>query len=293
MKVLVSGSSGFIGTGLVPYLMKRGFNVIRLVRRTPVDGEIQWDPNGGFIDSANIPVIDAVIHLAGESIVAGPWTAVQKARIRDSRVNGTRLLADTLSRMDRPPTVWANASSDVYYGDRNNQLLSESSGPGRTFLAQVSVENESQTLNATKAGIRVVNMRFGMVIGPSIAGMVGRFKKGLGGILGDGRQYISWVTLYDAVRAVEHILNNDTLQGPVNVVTPNPVTNLEFTKTLGGILRRPTFFRRPSILVKFLMGEMAEVELSSVRMQSNLLADSGFKFNYPELDEGLRSVLGK
>ena len=293
MKVLVSGSSGFIGTGLVSYLMQRGFNVVRLVRRTPVDGEIQWDPSCGFIDSANISSIDAVIHLAAESIVAGPWTTEQKARIRDSRVNGTRLLADTLSRMDRPPTILANASSDVYYGDRNNELLSESSGSGRTFLAQVAVENESQTLGAAKAGIRVVNMRFGMVIGPTIAGMVGRFKKGLGGILGDGRQYISWVTLYDAVRAVEHILNNDTLQGPVNVVTPNPVTNLEFTKALGGILERPTFFRRPSILVKLLMGEMAEVELSSVRMQSNRLAGSGFKFNYPELDGALRSVLGK
>ncbi len=293
MKVLVSGSSGFIGSALMSYLLQRGSDVVRLVRRIPAEGEIQWDPDRGFIDRTNIYGIDAVVHLAAESIVAGPWTADQKARIKNSRVNGTRLLADTLSYMEQPPSILACASSDVYYGDRSDELLSEFSGPGKTFLAGVSVENESQTLGAREAGIRVVNMRFGMVIGPTVAGMIGRFKKGLGGTVGDGKHYISWVTLYDAVRAVDYILNNDTLQGPVNVVTPNPVTNLEFTKTLGGILGRPTILKRPLFLVKLMMGEMAEVELVSVRMDPTLLMGAGFKFEYPELEGALRSVLGE
>jgi uncharacterized protein (TIGR01777 family) len=293
MKVLVSGSSGFIGSALVSYLIQRGSDVVRLVRRTPTECEIQWDPESDLIDSASISKVDAVVHLAAESIVAAPWSVEQKARIRNSRVKGTRLLANTLSRMERPPTILACASSDVYYGDRGDEVLSEFSGPGKTFLAGVSVENESQTLGAKDAGIRVVNMRFGMVIGPTVAGMAGRFKKGLGGILGDGSHYISWVTLDDAVRAVDHILKNDTLQGAVNIVAPNPVTNFEFTKTLGRILRRPTFLKRPSFLVKLLMGEMAEVELISVRMDSSRLMSTGFQFDYPELEGALRSVLGK
>jgi uncharacterized protein (TIGR01777 family) len=293
MKVLVSGSSGFIGSALVSYLIQRGSDVVRLVRRTPTECEIQWDPESDLIDSASISKVDAVVHLAAESIVAAPWSVEQKARIRNSRVKGTRLLANTLSRMERPPTILACASSDVYYGDRGDEVLSEFSGPGKTFLAGVSVENESQTLGAKDAGIRVVNMRFGMVIGPTVAGMAGRFKKGLGGILGDGSHYISWVTLDDAVRAVDHILKNDTLQGAVNIVAPNPVTNFEFTKTLGRILRRPTFLKRPPFLVKLLMGEMAEVELISVRMDSSRLMSTGFQFDYPELEGALRSVLGK
>lgn len=293
MKILVSGSSGFIGTALVSYLVQRGYEVVRLVRRSPTEGEIHWDPESGFIDSASISGFDAVVNLAAESIVAGSWTIEQKARIRDSRVKGTRLLTTTLSRMERPPTVLACASSDVYYGDRGNEVLFESSGPGKTFLAGVSVENESQALAARDAGTRVVNMRFGMVIGPTVAGMAGRFKKGLGGILGDGRHYISWVTLDDAVRATAHILNNPALHGAVNIVAPNPVTNFEFTKTLGRILRRPTFLRRPSFLVKLLKGEMAEVELISVRMDSSRLVSTGFRFNDPELEGALRSVLGK
>ena len=293
MRVLVSGSSGFIGSSLVASLTGNGHSVIRLVRRVSRDGEVHWDPEAGIIDPDSVGRVDAVVHLAAESIAAGRWTAEQKARIRDSRVNGTRLLVETLARMERPPGVLACASSDVYYGDRGDEILTEDSGQGTNFLAGVAVEWEAQTAAAAEAGIRVVNMRFGMVIGPTVAGMAERFRKGFGGTLGDGSHYVSWVALDDAVRAIQHVLVTEGLEGPFNIVAPSPVTNLNFTKTLGRVLGRPTLLRRPAFLVRLLMGEMAEIELISVRMDSTRLADSGFRFDYPELEGALRSVLGR
>jgi len=293
MKILVSGSNGFIGSALVASLTENSHDVTRLVRRVPRHGEIRWDPEGGTIDADGIEGMDAVVHLAAESIAAGRWTAKQKARIRDSRVNGTRLLVETLAQMEQPPGVLACASSDVYYGDRGDEVLSEDSGPGTNFLAGVTEEWEAQTAAAAEAGIRVVNMRFGMVIGPTVAGVAGRFKKGLGGKLGDGSHYISWVTLDDAIGAIHHVLTTEALEGPLNIAASNPVTNADFTKTLGRGLGRPTLLRRPAFLMRLLMGEMAEIELISVRMDSTRLMDSGFRFLYPELEGAMRSVLGR
>ena len=295
VNILVTGSSGFIGSALVSFMAERGHGVTRLVRRQPAPGEreVRWDPEGGTIDADGLTGMDAVVHLAAESIAAGKWTPEQKARIRDSRVEGTRLLVEALTRLDPPPKVLACASSDVYYGDRGDQNLSEDSGPGTNFLAGVTEEWEAQTAPAAERGIRVVNMRFGMVIGPTVAEMAPRFKRGLGGKLGDGKHYISWITLDDCVRAIYHVLNTETLEGPLNVVAPGPVTNAEFTKTLGGVLSRPTLFTRPALLIRLSQGEMADIVLVSVRMESSKLQASGFQFHHPELEGALRAVLGK
>ena len=300
MKVLISGSTGLIGSALIPVLTEAGHDVVRLVRSTPKpDGsEVHWDPESERIDTAGLEGIDAVVHLAGENIGAGRWSRNRKARIFDSRVKGTRLLCESLANLTHPPRVLVSASAIGYYGDRDEEILNEESISGFGFLAEVCVEWEIATEPLAETEIRVVNLRTGIVL--SLAGgplekMLPPFKMGVGGVLGNGRQYMSWTTLDDAVGAIHHALTTDSLHGPVNNVAPHPVTNREFTKILGRVLGRPTLFPIPSFGLRLMFGEeMAnELFLASTRVEPSRLLETGYSFQYPDLESALRHILGR
>jgi uncharacterized protein (TIGR01777 family) len=297
MIVAVTGSTGLVGTALVGSLEAAGHVVSRVVRRPVRDGqhEIQWDPAAGQIDTAPLAGVDAVVHLAGESLAAHRWTEAFKAEIRDSRVRGTRLLCDALAGLATRPGVLVSASAVGYYGDRGEETVDESSAPGTGFLAEVCQQWEAATQSARDAGIRVVNLRLGVVLSPqggALAQMLTPFKLGVGGVIGSGRQYLSWISIDDLVSAIQLVLRTESLTGPVNAVTPNPVTNREFTKTLGRVLGRPTVFSMPAFAARFAFGEMAdEMLLSGVRVEPSALLKAGFAFQYPELDSALRHLL--
>jgi len=296
MRILVSGSSGLVGSALLRRCSKSA-DIIRLVRREPKPGgeEIRWDPQAGQIAAEAMEGLDAVVHLAGDNIAAGRWTAAKKARIRDSRVDGTRLLAETLARLVRPPKVLISASAVGYYGDRGEEELDESSPPGPGFLAGVCRDWEAATEPASRAGIRVVIVRLGMVLareGGALARLVGLFRLGLGGRLGSGRQYLSWITLGDVVEAILFLLENDSLRGPVNLVAPQPVTNREFTRALGRALHRPTLLPTPPFALRLALGEMAdEMLLSSARVLPRKLLHASYPFRDPDLESALPRVL--
>ena len=296
MRVLVSGSTGFIGSALVQHLVSSGHGVTRLVRRDlgSEEREVHWDPEAATIESSGLESIEGVIHLAGESAV-GRWTARKKARILESRANGTRLLCRALAGLDPPPRALICASGADFYGDRGEALVSEETGPGGGFLSEVTAAWEDATKPAVDAGIRVVRARLGMVVGSgggALARMLPPFRLGLGGRFGGGRQHVSWLSLTDAVRVFHHILATDSLDGPVNVSTPTPVTNEEFAKTLGRVLSRPAVLPVPSFGLRLALGEMAGMLLGSVRLDSSKLTGSGFEFRYPELEGALRAELG-
>ena len=295
-RVLVSGSSGLIGSALVPQLQSAGHEVIRLVRRPPVGpGEIFWDPDREQLDSAALAGIDAAVNLAGYGIAERRWNEEVKALIRNSRVQSTRLLAQTLARLQPKPRVLVNASAIGYYGNRGSEELTESSPPGNDFLAQVCQEWESATAAAAEAGIRVVCCRLGVVLsdrGGALAKMRLPFLLCLGGRIGSGQQYWSWIHIADAVRAFQFVLENESVQGPVNFVSPQPVTNAEFTRTLGRVLRRPTLFPMPGFMARLVFGEMADaLFLSSARAVPRKLQEQGFTFDYPQLESALRHLL--
>jgi hypothetical protein len=296
MRILLTGSSGLIGQALLPFLTSSGHTVVRLTR-SPANGQhILWNPEVGTIDKDDLGDFDAIIHLAGESIV-GRWTPDKKARILASRIKGTRLLCESLAQLRSRPTVLVSASAIGYYGDRGNQLLDEESSAGTLFLSEVAKAWETTTDPATQAGIRVVKLRIGFVLskaGGGLATMLLPFKLGIGGPVGSGRQYMSWITLDDVVGAISHALLSDSLRGPVNAVAPYPVTNLEFTKTLGHILGRPTIFPLPAFAARLVLGEMAnELLLASTRVSPSRLMASGYQFRFPDLASALRHVLGK
>ena len=296
MRILLTGSSGLIGLALLPFLASNGHTVVRLTR-SPASGRyILWNPDAGVIDTDDLGDFDAIIHLAGESIV-GRWTPDKKARILASRIKGTRLLCESLAQLRSRPTVLVSASAIGYYGDRGNQLLDEESSAGTLFLSEVAKAWETTTDPATQAGIRVVKLRIGFVLskaGGGLATMLLPFKLGIGGPVGSGRQYMSWITLDDVVGAISHALLSDSLRGPVNAVAPYPVTNLEFTKTLGHILGRPTIFPLPAFAARLVLGEMAnELLLASTRVSPSRLMASGYQFRFPDLASALRHVLGK
>jgi hypothetical protein len=294
MKILVTGASGTVGSALVPFLTTSGHSVTRLVRAEPKPGEVRWDPAAGQIDKAGLEGHDAVVHLAGESI-AGRWTATKKKKIRDSRVQGTRLLAGTLAGLARPPKVLACASALGYYGNRGEEKLREDSRAGSGFLADVCQEWEAAAEPARQKGIRVVHLRTGIVLsrtGGALTQMLLPFKLGVGGKVGSGKQYWSWIGVDDVVGVIHHALTTESVHGPVNTVAPNPVTNLEFTKTLGRVLGRPTIFPMPAFAARLALGEMAdELLLASQRLDPAKLIASGYKFRYPELDGALRHLL--
>jgi uncharacterized protein len=285
MRILITGASGLVGSALQPYLSTRGNVVTPIVRRRPAPGTdaIFWDPAAGDIDAAAMEGADAVVHLAGESLSAGRWTPERKTRIRDSRVQATDLLARTLACLTRPPRVLVCASAVGCYGDRGNEVLTEESSLGSDFLAGVCRAWEAMSQPAEDAGIRVVKTRFGMILSPAggaLAKLLLPFRLGIGGRLGSGKQYMSWVAIDDVAAAIDHVLETDSLRGPVNTVSPFPVTNLEFTRTLGRVLSRPTLLPIPAQMLRLLFGEMAdEVLLASQRAEPERLLHSGFAFH--------------
>ena len=299
IKILVSGSTGLIGSALVPFLTTDGHKVIRLIRAETRPGQaaVHWDPAAGKIDSNALEGLDAVVHLAGENIAARRWTPAQKARIRDSRVQGTRLLAQSLARLQQPPTVMVCASAIGFYGDRGEELLTEASAPGSGFLTDTCRDWEAAAQPASEKGIRVVNLRLGVVLSPgggALAKMLLPFRLGVGGKIGSGRQYMSWIEIDDVVGVIHYALTTDELRGPVNAVAPNPVTNREFTKTLGRVLSRPTIFPMPAFAARMAFGEMADqLLLSSTRVKPARLQNSGYYFRQPRLEDALRHLLGK
>jgi hypothetical protein len=299
MKILVTGASGLVGSALVPFLVSKGHEVVRLVRSEPKPGatEIRWNPERGVDDTARLEGLDAVVHLAGENISEGRWTDEKKTRIRESRVKGTRVLAEALAQLAAPPKVLVSASAIGFYGSRGDEVLTEQSASGDDFLAEVCREWELATRPAAAKGVRVVNLRFGVILSKesgALSKMLTPFKLGVGGRVGSGEQYMSWVTLDDVVGAIYYALETDALHGPVNVVALRPVTNREFTRTLGSVLSRPTIFPAPAFALRLAFGEMADaLLLSSMRVEPLRLKESGYEFQYPELEGALRHLLNE
>jgi uncharacterized protein (TIGR01777 family) len=296
MRVAVTGASGLIGGALVPFLRAGGHEVLRMVRRTPrAQDEARWDPESGELDASALGSLDAVVHLAGENIAGGRWTEARKARLRASRVGPTRLLAEALARLKRKPQVLVSASALGYYGHRGDTWLTEKDSPADDFLGRLSVEWERATAPAQEAGIRVVSPRIGIVLSPAggaLAKMLLPFKAGLGGVVGPGTQYMSWIALDDLVGVIQHLLERSDLAGPVNAVSPSPVTNAELTKTLGRVLGRPTLMAVPAFALRLALGEMADTLLASTRLRPERLLATGYRFRFPELEGALRHALG-
>ncbi len=294
--VLVSGASGLVGQALAKRLAQRGQRTSRLVRSVPANDEIAWDPEGGTIDESSI-LAESVVHLAGESIAEGRWSKAKMEAIRSSRVRGTRLLCEGLARLPNPPAVLVSASAIGFYGEGGNNILTERSPVGSSFLADVCEQWEQATRPAEEAGIRVVNLRIGVVLakdGGALNKMLLPFQLGLGGRIGDGEQFMSWILLEDLVSVICMAMDDEQLTGPVNATSPFPVSNLEFTKTLGKVLRRPTIAPMPGFAARAAFGRMAEeLLLASLRVQPGELLDKGFVFKEPQLEGALRAALGR
>ncbi|GAB4319364.1 MAG: TIGR01777 family oxidoreductase [Candidatus Sumerlaeia bacterium] len=297
MKILISGSHGLIGTALAETLEREGFVVGRLVRRREEAGgaNIYWNYEDRQIDRDRLEGWDAVVHLAGENIAVRRWTEARKARLLNSRKEGTFYLALALSALHRKPRTLVSASATGYYGDSGDKALNESAPPGRGFLAHVCQEWEAAARPAASAGIRVVHPRLGVVLSAksgALAKMLPAFRWGLGGRLGHGRQYMSWIHIQDAVQAIIFLITNRSLSGPVNVTAPRPVENREFTRTLGRVLGRPAIMPVPAALMRLAFGQMAaETMLASNRVLPSLLQQAGFVFQFPELEPALRDLL--
>lgn len=296
MKVIVAGSSGLIGMAVCRRLADEGHEIVRLVRReVQGEGEVRWDPAAGDLASSSLQGVEAVVHLGGSNIAAARWTDKIKRELIQSRVQTTELLATRLAELPVPPRVLLCASAIGIYGDRGAEELDEDSGPGTGFFAELGQAWEGASAVAAAAGIRVVQARFGIVLtrqGGALAKMLWPFRLGLGGKIGDGRQYFSWIALDDVVAALSYALENETLHGPVNFTAPHPVTNLELTKTLGRVLRRPTVLPLPAFAAKLVLGELAkEGLLASQRVRPKRLLAAGFEFEYPELERALRYAL--
>ena len=298
MKVLVTGSHGLIGSALIPFLTTDGHVVLRLVRNpNPATHEIPWNPQTGVIENEQLEGLDAVVHLAGENIASRRWNATQKKRIRESRVHGTRMLCEAIAKLTNPPKVLVCASAVGYFGDRGDEELDEQSEPGTGFLADVCRDWEQAADPAREKEIRVVNLRFGVILssaGGALVKMLLPFKLGFGGVVGSGKQYWSWIALDDVLGAIRHVISNADLNGPVNCVSPHPATNREFTKTLGRVLKRPTLFPLPAFVARLVLGEMAnELLLASTRVVPKQLQASGYQFRFENLESALRDTLGK
>ncbi len=305
-KVVVSGASGLVGSELLPLLQARGYGALRLVREQSVIGGgdmwprrdlVPWDPVAGELDVAALEGTEAVVHLAGENIAVGRWSKARKRRIRESRVDGTKLLCSKLAEMPRPPKVLVCASAIGYYGHRGDETLREDSPAGEGYLPDVCREWEGATAAAAEAGIRVIRLRTGIVLSPrggALKKMLGPFNMGVGGKVGDGRQYMSWISLDDLVAGIVYCIENESISGAVNAVAPGAVTNKVFTKTLGRVLQRPTMFPLPAFAARAVFGEMAEaLLLCSSRVVPKALVEGGFVFEHAELEDALRHLLGK
>ena len=297
MRIVVTGATGLVGAQLVAALEQSGAQVIRAVRRPVKDEsrELSWDPEAGKIDAARFEGVDAVVHLAGENIAGGRWSEAFKRKIRDSRVKGTRLIAEAIAGAKNGPRTFVCASAIGYYGSRGDETLTESSAPGDDFLAKVCQEWEAACQPARDAAVRVVNTRIGVILstkGGALKKMLTPFKLGLGGKVGDGRQYMSWVALDDVVGAMQFALTTSQVSGPINLVAPRAVTNLAFTKTLGQVVSRPTIFPMPAFAARLAFGEMADaLLLSSTRVDPQALTAAGYQFRWPELEPALRHLI--
>ena len=297
MKILVSGSHGLVGKALMRSLTDDGHEVVRLVRgeRSFGSPEVEWQPDQGRIDTEHLEGFDVVVHLAGESVASGRWTKEKKRAIRDSRVKGTLLLSESLARLSQPPSVFITASATGYYGDRGDELLNEKSPPGIGFLPDVCINWEGATAPAVEKGIRTVYARFGIILdakGGALPKMLTPFRMGIGGRLGDGKQWMSWIALSDVIRALKFLIADTSTRGPVNFVSPSPVTNAEFTKILGRVLSRPTLLPVPAFGARLAFGEMAdELLLASQKVEPAVLADRGFLYTWPTLEPALKHIL--
>jgi len=296
MRVLMTGSSGFLGGALTAALRRHRYETRPLIR-VPSDVQPHWDPARGEIAADRLEGFDAVLHLAGENLAAGRWTARRRRLIRDSRVSATRLLCETLARLDSPPKVLIVASAVGYYGSRGEEILDEDSGPGEGFLSGLTADWEAATVMASEAGIRVVNLRLGMVLGQgggALPRLVPIFLAGLGGRLGSGKQWMSWIALDDLAAAVLFLLEREDLSGPVNLVAPGAVRNAEFTRRLARALGRVAILPAPSFLLRALLGPMAgEVLLASQRVRPARLREAGFVFRDSNLDAALEHLFPK
>lgn len=296
MKILITGATGLIGRELTSELTRQGHEVFRLTRGQPKEAnDIPWNPAAGEIPTARLEGLDAVVHLAGESIAGARWTAAVKERLRTSRAQGTKLLCDALCQLKSPPKTLICASAIGYYGDRGDEQLTEDAPVGHGFLAELCRDWEAAAEPAWQNGIRVVHLRIGVVLtakGGALAQMLTPFKLGLGGVVGSGKQYWSWVAIDDVIGAISHALKHAEISGPVNAVAPNAATNYDFTKTLGRVLHRPTIFPLPAFAARIVLGEMAnELLLSSARVVPQRLQQTGYQFRCPTLDGALEHVL--
>ncbi|MHC5065922.1 MAG: TIGR01777 family oxidoreductase [Planctomycetota bacterium] len=297
MRILISGASGMVGSELQENLLGDGHEPYRLIRgREPGPGEISWDPGQGLLDAKQVAGFDAVVHLAGENIAGGRWTTARKARIRASRINGTSLLCSRLAESSAAPPVFISASGvGAYPSCRDGKVVDEGSPLGEGFLADTARDWEGATEALAKSSTRLIKLRIGMVLSPA-GGALGKmllpFRLGLGGRFGDGRQVISWISIRDLVGCIRFLLEDDQVSGIVNAVSPNPVTNSEFTKTLGKVLRRPTFMAMPAFMVSLLFGQMGrELLLTGQRVRPARLEEAGYQFLQPELETALRELL--
>ena len=299
LRVALTGASGLLGSGLTPFLTTGGHLVTPLIRHGAREGAVTWDPPAGRIDADGLAGVDAVVHLAGETIAAR-WTEARKRRIRESRLQGTRLMAETLASMARPPRVLVSASGVGVYGSRGEEVLTESSSTAdapHDFFVELAREWEAATEPARAAGIRVVLLRLGVILTPAggaLQRMLPPFRLGVGGPLGSGRHWLSWVAMDDAIGAIHHALMTESLEGPVNLTAPEPVRNRDFAATLGRVLRRPALVPVPAAALRLLFGDMADTALlASQRVLPARLIQSGYEFRYPSLEGALRHVLGR
>ena len=292
MKIAIAGASGLVGAAISPELEAEGHNIVRLVRSSPRGGEIEWHPNQDSIETGKLEGFDAIINLAGENVSEGRWTDEKKKKIHDSRVHGTHLLSEAIAKLISKPRVFLCASATGIYGDRGDETLHEQSESGGGFLAGVCREWEKATEPAYRAGVRVVNLRFGPILaraGGMLEKMLTPFKMGLGGKIGSGKQYISWVGIEDAIAAMKLALNDESIRGPVNVVSPKPVTNERFTRALGEVLSRPTLMAMPAFAARLAFGEMAdEMLLVSQKVIPKKLQAAGFQFEYSDVETALQ-----
>ena len=297
MKILISGSSGLIGTAATTALKSDGHNVVHLVRpgKTANPGDVQWDPMRATVDVAGLEGIDVVIHLSGAGIADGRWTEERKQLLRSSRIDTTRVLVDSLSRLKQKPRLLIVASAIGYYGSRGDEILTESSATGTDFLALVCRDWEAEASRAAERGIRTVMLRTGVVLsgkGGALPKMLPAFKVGVGGRLGSGQQWMSWIAIEDVVGIIRHAISHEQVSGAVNVVAPNPVRNEEFTRLLAGMLHRPAIFPAPAFVLRLAMGEMADaVLLSSDRVKPEQILAAGYKFRFEILEPALRAAV--
>jgi uncharacterized protein (TIGR01777 family) len=299
MRILISGGSGLIGSSLTQPLRANGHQVANLIRpgRRAERGDVQWDPAGASIDIAAMEGVEAVVHLSGASIAGGRWTPARKVELRSSRVDTTRVLVDALAHLRQKPRVFVCASAIGYYGDRGDEILTESSDCGTDFLALLARDWEAEAIRAEHVGIRTVRLRFGVILasqGGALPKMIAPLRWGVGGRLGSGRQWMSWVVLQDAIAIAQNTISDERYSGAINVVAPNPVRNAEFTRIAASILHRPAIFPAPAFALRLALGEMAKpLLLASERVQPARLAELGYSFRFESIDRALRSLLEK